>query len=245
MGDHRTLTTRYPNMNGVACRVFFATVLFIGPLKAASTGPAAAAEEDSAEFPTYVDDDYEYEKPSSKRSDHLLRFARRLNGNDDDIFAKRGGDDHFLRFAKRGDDHLLRFAKSDHFLRFAKAGDDHFLRFAKAGDDHFLRFAKADDHLLRFAKRAGDDHLLRFARADDDRILRFAKSWPLIRGARDQTNGHMLRFSKRSVPEDQIEEQTDDQSSHDDHLLRFAKRSIHDPFHRYAKSGDDHFLRFA
>ena len=56
---------------------------------------------DSAEFPTYVDDDYEYEKPSSKRSDHLLRFARRLNGNDDDIFAKRGGDDHFLRFAKR------------------------------------------------------------------------------------------------------------------------------------------------
>ena len=56
---------------------------------------------DSAEFPTYVDDDYEYEKPSSKRSDHLLRFARRLNGNDDDIFAKRGGDDHFLCFAKR------------------------------------------------------------------------------------------------------------------------------------------------
>ena len=56
---------------------------------------------DSAEFPTYVDDDYEYEKPSSKRSDHLLRFARRLNGNDEDIFAKRGGDDHFLRFAKR------------------------------------------------------------------------------------------------------------------------------------------------
>ena len=56
---------------------------------------------DSAEFPTYVDDDYEYEKPSSKRSDHLLRFARRLNGNDDDIFAKRGGDDHFLRLAKR------------------------------------------------------------------------------------------------------------------------------------------------
>merc|ERR1712051_1080686 len=99
--DHQTLTTRYPNMNGVACRVFFATVLFIGPLKAASTGPGAAAEEDSAEFPTYVDDDYEYEKPSSKRSDHLLRFARRLNGNDDDIFAKRGGDDHFLRFAKR------------------------------------------------------------------------------------------------------------------------------------------------
>ena len=49
----------------------------------------------------YVDDDYEYEKPSSKRSDHLLRFARNLNGNDDDIFAKRGGDDHFLRFAKR------------------------------------------------------------------------------------------------------------------------------------------------
>merc|ERR1711935_629630 len=222
--DRRTLTTRYPNMNGVACRVFFATVLFLGPLKAASTGPAAAAEEDSAEFPTYVDDDYEFEKPSSKRSDHLLRFARRLNGNDDDIFAKRGGDDHFLRFAKRGDDHLL---------RFAKAGDDHFLRFAKAGDDHFLRFAKADDHLFRFA-RSGDDH-----------FLRFAKSWPLIRGARDQTNGHMLRFSKRSVPEDQIEEQTDDQSSHDDHLLRFAKRSIHDPFHRYAKSGDDHFLRFA
>merc|ERR1712172_368486 len=214
MGDHRTLTTRYPNMNGVACRVFFATVLFIGPLKAASTGPAAAAEEDSAEFPTYVDDDYEYEKPSSKRSDHLLRFARRLNGNDDDIFAKRGGDDHFLRFAKRGDDHLLRFAKSD-------------------------------DHLLRFAKRAGDDHLLRFARAGDDHFLRFAKSWPLIRGARDQTNGHMLRFSKRSVPEDQMEEQTDDQSSHDDHLLRFAKRSVMDPFHRYAKSGDDHFLRFA
>merc|ERR1711935_612513 len=210
--DRRTLTTRYPNMNGVACRVFFATVLFIGPLKAASTGPAPAAEEDSAEFPTYVDDDYEYEKPSSKRSDHLLRFARRLNGNDDDIFAKRGGDDHFLRFAKS--DHLLRFAKSDpsHLLRFARSRDDHFLRFAKAGDDHFLRFAK---------------------------------SWPLIRGARDQTNGHMLRFSKRSVPEDQTEEQTDDQSSHDDHLLRFAKRSIHDPFHRYAKSGDDHFLRFA
>merc|ERR1711997_1400876 len=209
----RTLTTRYPNMNGVACRVFFATVLFIGPLKAASTGPAAAAEEDSAEFPTYVDDDYEYEKPSSKRSDHLLRFARRLNGNDDDIFAKRGGDDHFLRFAKSGG-HLLRFAKSDpsHLLRFARSRDDHFLRFAKAGDDHFLRFAK---------------------------------SWPLIRGARDQTNGHMLRFSKRSVPEDLTEEQPDAQSSHDDHLLRFAKRSVLDPFHRYAKSGDDHFLRFA
>merc|ERR1712172_132990 len=224
MGDHRTLTTRYPNMNGVACRVFFATVLFIGPLKAASTGPAAAAEEDSAEFPTYVDDDYEYEKPSSKRSDHLLRFARRLNGNDDDIFAKRGGDDHFLRFAKRGDDHLLRFAKSDgHLLRFAKSDPSHLLRFARSRDDHFLRFA-----------RAGDDH-----------FLRFAKSWPLIRGARDQTNGHMLRFSKHSVPEDQMEEQTDDQSSHDDHLLRFAKRSVMDPFHRYAKSGDDHFLRFA
>ena len=71
---------------------------------------------------------------------------------------------------------------------------------------------QADDHLLRFAKRAGDDHLLRFARAGDDHFLRFAKSWPLIRGARDQTNGHMLRFSKRSVPEDQMEEQTDDQS---------------------------------
>merc|ERR1712051_943299 len=236
MGDHQTLTTRYPNMNGVACRVFFATVLFIGPLKAASTGPGAAAEEDSAEFPTYVDDDYEYEKPSSKRSDHLLRFARRLNGNDDDIFAKRGGDDHFLRFAKRGDDHLLRFAKSDgHLLRFAKSDPSHLLRFARSRDDHFLRFAK----------RAGDDHLLRFARAGDDHFLRFAKSWPLIRGARDQTNGHMLRFSKRSVPEDQMEEQTDDQSSHDDHLLRFAKRSVMDPFHRYAKSGDDHFLRFA
>merc|ERR1711935_1168529 len=175
--DRRTLTTRYPNMNGVACRVFFATVLFLGPLKAASTGPAAAAEEDSAEFPTYVDDDYEFEKPSSKRSDHLLRFARRLNGNDDDTFAKRDGDDHFLRFAKRGDDHLLRFAKSDHLLRSAKSDPSHLLRFARAGDDHFLRFAKA-----------GDDH-----------FLRFAKSWPLIRGARDQTNGHMLRFSKRSV----------------------------------------------
>ena len=73
-------------------------------------------------------------------------------------------------------------------------------------------FFQADDHLLRFAKRAGDDHLLRFARSGDDHFLRFAKSWPLIRGARDQTNGHMLRFSKRSVPEDQTEEQTDDQS---------------------------------
>ena len=73
-------------------------------------------------------------------------------------------------------------------------------------------FFQADDHLLRFAKRAGDDHLLRFARAGDDHFLRFAKSWPLIRGARDQTNGHMLRFSKRSVPEDLTEEQTDDQS---------------------------------
>ena len=53
------------------------------------------------------------------------------NEDPDDIFSKRGGDDHFLRFAKRGDDHFLRFAKpDDHFLRFAKA-DDHFLRFAK------------------------------------------------------------------------------------------------------------------
>ena len=131
----------------------------------------------------YIDYDY---NPGKRSSNHLLRFARRLSDNED-IFAKRGGDDHLLRFAKRaGDDHLLRFARSDpiHLLRFARA-NNHLLRFARS-DDHLLRFARGDDHLLRFAKRAGDDHYLRFAKDTDDHFLRFAKSG----------DDHFLRFAK-------------------------------------------------
>ena len=119
---------------------------------------------DSAEFPTYVDDDYEYEKPSSKRSDHLLRFARRLNGNDDDIFAKRGGDDHFLRFAKR-------YGYFSHFWAIFYIFSDRYIhnyKYEKPSkrSDHLLCFARClngnDDNI--FAKRGGDDHFLRFAK---------------------------------------------------------------------------------
>lgn len=237
-------------MNGVATKsrtIFLASLfigLFIQPLK----GEKPQGIEDSGEYPIYTEDlDHVEEDNEAKRSGHLLRFARRLNDYED-IFTKRGGDDHFLRFAKKSDPHLLRFAKrgsDNHFLRFAKAGDDHFLRFAKAGDDHFLRFAKGgDDHFLRFAKggddhflrfaKAGDDHFLRFAKGGDDHFLRFAKGGDdhflrfakrlkyYLRGSRDQTNDHMLRFARSAPAMEDGDKIRRDGNTADEHLLRFA-----------------------
>ena len=126
-----------------------------------------------------------------------------------------------------------------HFFFFADSGEfptyvDDLNRVTRSADDYEYDqpIKRGDDHLLRFARRLnyGNPYDDIFAkRGGDDHFLRFAKSY-LIRGARDQTNEHMLRFAKRSV------EEPDQPSAdnNDDHLLRFAK-----------KSGDDHFLRFA
>ena len=54
----------------------------------------------------------------------------------------------------------------------------------------FLHIFSAKNMLRRSKKQRVYIIYEWFARAGDDHFLRFAKSWPLIRGARDQTNGN-------------------------------------------------------
>merc|ERR1712062_426095 len=100
-------------------------------------------------------------------SSHLLRFAK-SSGSDDHLlrYAKSADLEHLLRFAKRSpgmdDDHMLRYMRrnedmDDHLLRFGKrqlARSNLMDRFARSMNDHMLRLSRADDgHLLRFNRR--------------------------------------------------------------------------------------------